>query len=54
LRWYPSEYFFVEKPGVYCLAIDPFGSSNEMIIGGSMMRQNNFIFDIETKRVGII
>lgn len=54
LWWYPSEYFFVEKPGVHCLAIDPFGSSNEMIIGGSMMRQNNFIFDIETKRVGIV
>ena len=38
IRWYPSEYFFVEKPGVHCLAIDPFGSGNEMIIGGSMMR----------------
>ena len=38
IRWYPSEYFYQEKPGLYCLAIDPFGSSTEMIIGGSMMR----------------
>ena len=25
-----------------------------MIIGGSMMRQNNFIFDLEAKRLGVV
>ena len=23
IRWYPSEYFYAEEPGLYCLAIDP-------------------------------
>ena len=26
---------------------------NEMIIGGTLMRQHNFIFDVDNQRVGI-
>ena len=47
IRWYPSEYLYEEKPNMWCLAIDPYGSTSQMIIGGSSMRQNNFIFDME-------
>ena len=34
------------------MSIDPYASNNEMIIGGSLMRQNMFIFDIENKKLG--
>lgn len=54
IKWYPSEYFYEERPNLYCLAIDPYGSQTEMIIGGSMMRQNNFIFDLEEKKLGVV
>jgi len=46
LDWYPSEYLYLEKKGRYCVAID-IQPGNEMIIGGTLMRQHNFIFDVD-------
>mmetsp|Transcript_17053 Transcript_17053/g.22969 ORF Transcript_17053/g.22969 Transcript_17053/m.22969 type:complete len:83 (+) Transcript_17053:1090-1338(+) len=46
LDWYPSEYLYREKAGRYCVAID-LQNGNEMIIGGSIMRQHNFVFDLD-------
>ena len=54
IKWFPSEYLYEERPKTWCLSIDPFGSDTEMIIGGSMMRQNNFIFDLEAKNLGVV
>jgi hypothetical protein len=52
LKWYPSEYLYREKPDEYCLAAEKY-SRHEILIGGTMMRQHNFIFDIEANQVGI-
>ena len=38
IDWYASEYLYEDSPGVYCLAIDPFASDDELILGGSMMK----------------
>lgn len=54
IKWFPSEYFYQETPGLYCLTVDPFGSDGSMVIGGSMMRQNMYIFDITNNKVGIV
>ena len=53
-KWYPSEYFFQDHlTQKYCLAAYMHDKPNEILIGSSMMRQHNFIFDIHHKRVGI-
>ena len=46
LNWYPSEYLYRENKQKYCVAIDVMGGS-EIIIGGTLMRQHNFIFDVD-------
>ena len=50
--WYPSEYLYREKPGRYCVALD-IQNNSEMIIGGTMMRQHNFVFDVDNQKLGI-
>lgn len=52
LDWYPSEYLYREKAGRYCVAVD-IQNGSEMIIGGTLMRQHNFVFDIDNQLVGI-
>jgi len=53
IQWFPSEYLYLEKAGdKYCLAADK-GSGNEILFGSTLMRQNDFIFDIESKKIGI-
>jgi hypothetical protein len=43
----------LEKDGTkYCLAADK-GSGNEVLFGSTLMRQNDFIFDIDAKQIGI-
>lgn len=54
LNWYPSEYLFRNKPSQYCMAMEKFQRSNELLLGGTFMRQNNIIFDIEGEQVGIV
>ena len=54
IKWFPSEYFYRTGTTEYWLAIDPFGGGSQMIIGGSMMRQNMYIFDIEKNKVGTV
>lgn len=51
-EWYPSEYLYREKTDQYCIGAEKY-SRNEIIIGGTMMRQHNFIFDVEENKVGI-
>ena len=52
LDWYPSEYLYREKEGRYCVALD-IQNGDELIIGGTLMRQHNFVFDIDNQRMGV-
>ena len=52
LDWYPSEYLYREKSSRYCVAID-IQNGSEMILGGTMMRQHNFVFDLDNQRMGV-
>ena len=52
LDWYPSEYLYRENEINYCIALDV-QESSEMIIGGTLMRQHNFVFDVDNQRLGI-
>lgn len=54
IKWFPSEYFYQNSTEIYCLAIDPYGGGSQMVIGGSMMRQNMYIFDLEKSRIGVV
>ena len=47
LDWYPSEYFYHVHAERYCIALDVSDSKDEMMIGGTLMRQHNFIFDVD-------
>jgi hypothetical protein len=40
------------KASEYCLAIEKFARANEILLGGTFMRQNNIIFDIEKEQLG--
>ena len=35
------------------MALETFPRSNEILMGGTFMRQNNFIFDVETNKIGV-
>jgi hypothetical protein len=37
----------------FCLAIERFDRPNEILLGGTFMRQNNIIFDVSRKRIGM-
>lgn len=52
LTWYPSEYLYRSKSDKYCFAAEA-QSSNELLLGGTLMRQHNFVFDLERNLVGI-
>jgi hypothetical protein len=43
---------FRTKPSEYCLALEKFTRPNEILLGGTFMRQNNIIFDIEHELLG--
>lgn len=49
--WYPSEYLYMEHDEQYCVAAD-IQDSNEVMFGGTLMRQHAVIIDIENNRVG--
>lgn len=52
-KWFPSEYLYMEEDGEkYCLTADKEGSS-QIILGSTMMRQNDFIFDNDGRKIGI-
>lgn len=53
INWYPSEYLYLDKSGdKYCFAADR-ASDNQILFGTTLMRQHDFIFDIENKKIGI-
>ena len=52
LDWFPSEYLYREKLGLYCVALD-ISSQHELLIGGTLMRQHAFVFDIQNNNLGI-
>lgn len=53
LKWYPSEYFYRERLNSYCMAIEKQTNSNQIILGGTFMRQNAYVFDLDQNKVGI-
>ena len=54
IQWFPSEYLYIEKDKKkYCLSADKNTNSNEILFGGTLMRQNDIIFDIDNKRIGM-
>lgn len=52
MKWFPSEYLFRDRADRYCLAVERFSRPNEVLLGGSFMRQNAFVFDVESRRLG--
>ena len=50
--WFPSEYLYREKSSRYCIAID-IQNGSQMLIGGTLMRQHNFVFDVDNLRMGV-
>jgi hypothetical protein len=52
LKWYPSEYLYREKEDQYCFAAEKYTRNNEIMLGGTFLRQNNFIFNVDTNEVG--
>lgn len=44
---------FRTKANEYCLALEKFPRANEILLGGTFLRQNNYIFDIENSRIGV-
>jgi len=36
------------------MALEKFSRPNEILMGGTFMRQNNFIFDVEQNKVGVV
>lgn len=51
-KWYPSEYLYKERQDMYCMAAEPYKRGNEIMLGGTSIRQNALIFDIENNKVG--
>jgi len=52
LDWYPSEYFYREHDGKkYCLGVDV-QRENEILLGGTFLRQHIATFDVEHMKVG--
>ena len=52
-QWFPSEYLYLESDNrKYCLTADREGSS-QITFGSTLMRQNDFIFDVKNKQIGI-
>ena len=45
-NWYASEYMYRESDNRYCMAID-LSESTYITIGGTMMRQHYFLFDVD-------
>lgn len=52
MKWFASEYLYRDRRDRYCLAVEKFSRSNEVLLGGSFMRQNAFVFDLEARRIG--
>jgi hypothetical protein len=47
MRWFPSEYLYRDRDDRYCLAAERSSRSNEVLLGGTFMRQQAFVFDTE-------
>ena len=55
INWYPSEYLYLEPSGkMYCLAADKNNDNNQVLFGSTLMRQYQYIFDIESDRIGMV
>jgi hypothetical protein len=49
--WYASEYLYHRRSDKYCFAADT-QRSNEIMMGGTLIRQHNLVFDIDNNQVG--
>ena len=55
MKWFPNDYLYKKRDGLYCLAIDPLSNDeSKMILGASFMRQNLIIFDLEQNKIGFV
>lgn len=54
IEWYPSEYLYRDSKDAYCLAVERSNRNDQFLMGGTFMRQKNFIFDIEHNQVAIV
>ena len=52
-KWFPSEYLYREAEHKYCIAAEKYYRPNEILMGGTFMRQHNFIFDVGRQKLGI-
>lgn len=52
-NWFPSEYLYRHNLDTYCIAAEPYYKSNQILMGGTFMRQHNFIFDIDNMKLGL-
>ena len=54
IEWFPSEYLYREPSGkMYCLAADKNNDPNQILFGSTLMRQHQYIFDIQNERIGV-
>lgn len=53
IKWFPSEYLFKQDSKTYCMTADKNNKGYEIVFGSSMMRQYDYIFDVENKQVGL-
>lgn len=53
-NWFPSEYLYRRTDESYCFAAERESFGGEIMLGGTFMRQNNFIFDIDKGRIGFV
>ena len=54
IDWFPSEYLYREPSGeMYCLAADKNYDPNQVLFGSTLMRQYQYIFDLQNERIGI-
>jgi hypothetical protein len=54
INFFPSEYLYLERDGNrYCLAADKNSKSDEILFGSTLIRQNNIVFDVSNRLIGI-
>lgn len=55
INWYPSEYLYRDQSGsMYCLAADKSKDPEQVLFGSTLMRQHQYIFDVDQGRIGIV
>lgn len=54
IKWFPSEYLYKYNDGQkYCLTADTTRNAHEILFGSTLMRQYDYVFDIDNKKIGV-